>query len=433
MLVSATVRDVTERLDARAERERLKAQAEREKLERQLHQSQRLESLGQLAGGVAHDFNNLLGVILNYTSFVIEEVGREARRHGWEPESVESDLGQVRRAAERATELTHQLLAFGRREVVRPRVLDLNEVVGDVEQFLRRTIGEDVELVVAPAGELWPVLADPGQLEQVLVNLAVNARDAMPGGGRLTIDTANVDVDGAYAAARPGLEPGRHVRLRVSDTGAGMPAEVIERVFEPFFTTKPKGEGSGLGLATVYGIVTQAGGHARFHSEPGMGTTFTAFLPATDEAPVDPADAGREAQHGGGGETILVVEDEEAMRELTRRILVRNGYEVLTVGRPSEAATIAAAHPGPIHLLLTDVVMPERLGHEVAAEVLAARPGLRVLYMSGYAQPVLTSRGTLDEGVTLVEKPFTEPVLLARVREVLDAPGPASGGEGQAR
>ena len=436
VLVTATVRDVSDRLEVQAERERLKAQAERERtqaqaererrksqaererLERQLHQSQRLESLGQLAGGVAHDFNNLLGVIVNYTAFVVEEI---AKPDGGDREAVRQDLDQVRRAADRATELTHQLLAFGRREVVRPRVLDLNEVVRDVEQFLRRTLGEDVELVTSLAPDLHAVMADPGQLEQVLVNLAVNARDAMPGGGRLTIETDNVVIDADYAELRPGLEPGEHVRLRVSDTGAGMSPEVIERVFEPFFTTKPKGEGSGLGLATVYGIVAQAGGHARFHSEPGLGTTFTALLPVTRETPTTvPHSTGATAV--GGGETVLLVEDEDALREVTRRILARNGYQVLDAARGSKAVDLATNHPGPIHLLVTDVVMPEMLGREVATRVVAARPGIRVLYISGYAHPVLASKGTLEEGLALLEKPFTEPVLLAKVREVLDTP-----------
>ncbi|HEY5987077.1 MAG TPA: ATP-binding protein, partial [Streptosporangiaceae bacterium] len=279
ILVTAAVRDVTERLEAQAERERLKTQAERDRLERQLQQSQRLESLGQLAGGVAHDFNNLLGVISSYAAFVAEQVETEAPQDGWQ--TIRSDIAQVRRAADRAAELTHQLLSFARREVVQPRVLHLNDLVASVEQLLQRTLGEHVELVTTLASGLSFVLADPGQIEQVLVNLAVNSRDAMPSGGKLTIETANTDVDEAYAASSAGLVPGRYVTVRVSDTGSGMPPEVLDRAFEPFYTTKPEGEGSGLGLATVYGIVAQAGGAVRIYSEPGLGTTVIVFLPVT--------------------------------------------------------------------------------------------------------------------------------------------------------
>jgi PAS domain S-box-containing protein len=420
LLVSAAVRDVTERIEAQAERERLRAQGERERLEAQLHQSQRLESLGQLAGGVAHDFNNLLGAILNYADFVIEELTAAAARPGgqaWVP--VARDVDQIRRAAERATNLTHQLLAFGRREIVQPQVLTLNTIVADVEQLLRRTLGEHIELITALAGDLWPVLADPGQLEQVLVNLAVNARDAMTGGGTLTIDTANLVVDDDYASVRHGLKPGHHVRLRVSDTGGGMPKHVLDRVFEPFFTTKPKGEGTGLGLATVYGIITQADGYAQIYSEPGLGTTFTALFPATDLAPTQ-AEPTTLTRHIRGGETVLVVEDEEAMREVTRRILTRNGYQVITAANGPEALDLAAALEQEIHLLITDVIMPQMLGKEVADRIHAARPGIRTLFMSGYAHPVLASQGTLEAGVTLIEKPFTESALLTKIREVLD-------------
>ncbi len=426
LLVTATVRDVTERLEAQAERERLKAAAERERLESQLHQSQRLESLGQLAGGVAHDFNNMLAVILNYASFVGQEVAAATKDDdGGRWAAVAADLQQITRAAQRAIALTHQLLAFGRREVVRPQVLSLNSVVSDVEQLLRRSIGEDVELVTTLQPELWTVLADPGQLEQVLVNLAVNARDAMPTGGTLTIDTANVlaPFEDTLSEASPfNLPAGRHVRLRVSDTGTGMPPEVIKRVFEPFFTTKPKGEGSGLGLATVYGIVTQAGGQAHIFSEPGLGTTFTAFLPASSATVgVAPDDTVLPPEHPRGGETILLVEDEAALREVARRLLTRNGYEVITAADGIEALAVAAAHGGTIDLLLTDVIMPHMLGKDLAHQLSDLRPNLRVLYMSGYAQPVLASKGTLDDGVVLLEKPFSEPVLLALVRSVLDA------------
>lgn len=418
-VVSAAIRDVTDRIEAQAERERLKTQSERERLEAQLHQSQRLESLGQLAGGVAHDFNNLLAVMLNYTSFISEEITQAAVEdpERWRP--LHHDIAQVQRAGERATELTHQLLAFGRREVVRPQVLDLNTVVTEVETLLRRTLGEHIQLRTELATEPWPVLADPGQLEQVLLNLAVNARDAMPDGGTLSIDTSNTVIDDTAAAAEAG--PGRYVELRVADTGTGIPPDVAERVFEPFFTTKPKGEGSGLGLATVYGIITQAGGHARINSSPGAGTTFTALLPATDQeaAPAIehaiPAPPRRQ-----GGETVLIVEDEQALREVARRILTSNGYHVLTAADGPEALKIAEHTDSHIDLLLTDVIMPHMLGKELATSICELYPYIRVLYMSGYAQPVLASQGTLDPGVTLVEKPFTATTLLNRIREVLD-------------
>ncbi len=422
MLVSAAVRDITDRIEARTERERLRAQAERERLEVRLHQSQRLESLGQLAGGVAHDFNNLLGVILNYATFVQEDVTAAAAEPGAEARwaATRKDVEQIHRAAERATDLTHQLLAFGRREVVRPQVLNLNDVILDVQDLLRRTLGEHVELETELHPEVWKVLADPGQIEQVLVNLAVNARDAMAAGGRLTIDTGNMLIDPEYAVQRPGIKAGSHVRLRVSDTGAGMPREVIERAFEPFYTTKPKGEGAGLGLATVYGIITQADGHVQIYSEPGVGTTITALLPATEETPAEPEQGPAYCQVPGG-ETVLVVEDEEAMREVTRRILTRNGYQVLTAPGGAEAIALVESNPVEIHLLISDVIMPRMLGKEVADRLGRLRSGLRVLFMSGYAHPVLTSQGTLDPGVTLIEKPFSETILLEKVREVLDA------------
>jgi PAS domain S-box-containing protein len=419
MLISAAIRDVSERLEAQAERERLKAQAERERLEAQLHQSQRLESLGQLAGGVAHDFNNLIGVIVNYASFVADEVAELVAADPARWESVLNDIAEIQHAAERAAKLTHQLLVFGRRDVVKPVPVNVNDVVGDVERLLKRTLGEHIELVVSLAPDLWKAMADHGQLEQVLVNLAVNARDAMPAGGKLMLETGNVMVDAAYISRRPGLSPGRHVRLRVSDTGEGMERHVALRAFEPFFTTKPKGEGSGLGLATVYGIIKQAGGDVEIYSEPGLGTTISALLRATEE-PVTQAveQPGRGLVHSG--ETVLVVEDEGAMREVTRRILARHGYRVLVAGSGSEALAAVEDHDGTIDMLITDVVMPQMLGKEVAERIRALRPEIRVMYMSGYAQPVLASSGTLEPGVTLLEKPFSEQLLLSTVRDVLE-------------
>jgi two-component system, cell cycle sensor histidine kinase and response regulator CckA len=419
-IVSAAIRDVTDRIEAQAERERLKAAAERERLEAQLHQAQRLESLGQLAGGVAHDFNNLLAVMLNYTTFVAEQVAEAAAREGGTWSQVGHDLRQIQRAGDRATELTHQLLAFGRREVVRPQVLDLNTVVAEIEALLRRALGEHIQLHTTPDPHLWPVLADPGQLEQVLVNLAVNARDAMPDGGTLSIDTTNHTI--GDTPRPPGLHPGRYVKLRVADTGTGIPPDVAERVFEPFFTTKPKGEGTGLGLATVYGIITQAGGHAEIRSSPGAGTAFTAYLPATDLQPTPAEQPIRSTPQSHGTETVLVVEDEEALREVTRRLLSRNGYHVLTAASGPEALKIAEHCDHDIHLLLTDVIMPYMLGKELATKIRELSPTTRVLYMSGYAQPVLASQGTLDPDVTLVEKPFSETALLDHIRTVLNRP-----------
>jgi signal transduction histidine kinase/CheY-like chemotaxis protein len=383
-------------------------------------QAQRLESLGQLAGGIAHDFNNLLAVILNYVSFVSEDIAAAA---GPGPaghlESASADLGQIKKAAERAAGLTHQLLVFARRDVIRPQVLDLDTVVTEVEELLRRTIGEHVELVTSLAGDLWPVLADPGQLEQVLVNLAVNARDAMPDGGTLTIDTGNITVDADTIAGGSRARTGRNVRLRVSDTGIGMAADVSQYVFEPFFTTKPDGRGTGLGLATVYGILAQADGNIHIYSEPGHGTTFVIMLPVTAEAAI-PVTVPKPYQRVPKGETVLLVEDEEALREVTRRIFARNGYQVITAANGPEALAIAASHPGEIHLLVTDVVMPHMLGKEVAEKMRLIKPEIDVVFMSGYARPVLASQGRLDPGVALVGKPFSEADLLATAARVLN-------------
>jgi PAS domain S-box-containing protein len=418
ILVTAAVRDVTDRLEAEAEQQRLKTEAERDRLERQLQQSQRLESLGQLAGGVAHDFNNLLGVISSYAAFVAEEAEKLAPAEGWE--AIRADIEQVQLAAARAAGLTHQLLAFARREVVQPRVLDLNEIVTSVLKLLQRTLGEHVELVTQLGRGLDRVLADPGQIEQILVNLAVNARDAMPTGGKLAIETCNMNVDLSYAASRATLSPGRYVALKIIDTGTGMPPEVMDRAFEPFFTTKPKGEGSGLGLATIYGIVTQAGGNVRIYSEAGLGTTVTVLLPVTDQAMADTAEHAGEPE-GGSGELLLVVEDEPALREVTRRILARNGYLVMVASTGEEAIKAASSCSGHIDGLITDVVMPGMQGKEVAERVTGLHPGIRVLFMSGYTQGLLSAQGILDQGINLIEKPFTEGSLLKKIRGILRA------------
>jgi PAS domain S-box-containing protein len=423
ILVTAAIRDVTERLALEAERERLRAIAERERVERRLQQSQRLESLGQLVGGVAHDFNNLLNVIQGYTDFTAEEIGRRVQA---DPQlaSVLEDIGQVQAAAQQAARLTSQLLTFARHEVRRPEVIDLNEAVRGAGQLLRRTLGEHIDLVIEAEPALWRVKADRGQLEQVLVNLAVNARDAMPGGGRLTIDTGNAEVDESYASPRPELVPGRYARIRVSDTGTGMDRATAERVFEPFFSTKPKGRGTGLGLATVYGTVTSNGGSIEIYSELGLGTTVSVLLPVTDEdAAPEAAPAPGGEDQPGHGETILLVEDEASLRELTSRILTRNGYQVCVVASGSEAVHQASDPDQPIDLLLTDVVMPEMLGNEVAARVGELRPGIPALFMSGYAQPILDTHGIPSPCYDILEKPFTEAALLTRVRSALARSG----------
>ena len=390
----AVIRALTERLHAEQEKARLRHEA-------QVHRSQRLESLGQLAGGIAHDFNNMLGVIVNYANFVIEET------ESAEPDikMIASDARQVVRAGERGTDLTHQLLAFARREVVRPRVLDLNGVITDVEEMLRRSIGEHITLIFRPGASLPPVTCDPGQIEQLLVNLALNARDAMPSGGTLVIET-----DG----------PGDQVRMRVRDSGRGMTAEVVARAFEPFFTTKASGEGTGLGLASVYGIVTQAGGEVSLSSEPGLGTTVTVLLPAASVVVEAEPDAPEISPTAGHGETLLVVEDEAALRDVAGRILSGAGYHVLAAECGPDALELAARHAGAIDLLVSDVMMPGMLGKELAERLTDVRPDTRVLYMSGYAQPVLHSQGTLDPGVALLEKPFTATDLLTAVRRRLD-------------
>jgi PAS domain S-box-containing protein len=419
MLVAAAIRDVTERIALESEQERLRAIAEQERVGRRLQQSQRLESLGQLVGGVAHDFNNLLNVIQGYADFTAEQIQALASADT-RLEPVLEDIEQVRVAAQQATRLTRQLLTFAREDVIRPEVLDLNEAVKEAGQLLRRTLGEHIDLVIAAEPALWRVKADRGQLEQVLVNLAVNARDAMPGGGRLSIDTGNIEVDATYATGRPELKLGRYTRLRVSDTGTGMDRETVARVFEPFFSTKPKGRGTGLGLATVYGVVTHVGGSIEIYSEVGLGTTITVLLPATDED-VAPylAPAGTIDDQRGHGETILLVEDEESLRQLTTRILTRNGYQVCAVGNGAEAVRRAGVTAQPITLLLTDVVMPGMLGNEVAARIGAIRPDVPALFMSGYAQPILDSHGVGASSFDILAKPFTESALLSRVRQAI--------------
>ncbi len=387
--------------------------SERRKAEAQLRQAQKIDAVGRLAGGVAHDFNNLLGVITGYCDLLQKDIG--ARHPG------QARLGQIRKAAERAAGLTRQLLAFSRKQVLEPKVLDLNGIVKDIEKMLRRLIGEDIELVTRLQPDLERVKADPGQLEQVIVNLAVNARDAMPRGGRLVIDTSNVDLDDAYARAHPGMKPGVHAMLTVADTGQGMDPDTLLRIFEPFFTTKEVGKGTGLGLAMVYGIVKQSGGYITVYSEPGQGSTFKIYLPrveAATEAPAAAPTVGGPVR--GGTETVLLLEDEASLRAVIRDVLETAGYSVLDAGRPETALSTAEAHDGPIHLMLTDIIMPQMNGREVAQRIRAKRPRVSVLYMSGYTQEIIDHRGILEPGVDFIAKPFEANALLRRVREILD-------------
>jgi PAS domain S-box-containing protein len=427
-MIIATIRDITERRAVQAERERLRADAEQQRAQHRLQQAQKLESLGQLVGGVAHDFNNLLNIITGYTNLSGDQLSPLAQ-HDQRLRPVLSDINQVREAAEQAARLTRQLLTFARHDLVKPETLSLNDVVKGAGQLLHRTLGEHIDLEISANPELWAVLADRGQLEQVLVNLAINARDAMPRGGKLSIETDNLAADAIYAQARPELRPGRYVRLRVSDSGTGMDQATIDRVFEPFFTTKPKGHGTGLGLSTVYGIITQAGGTVQIYSEPGLGTTFTVLLPASRDtaAPKARVPAPAAAEQRGNGETIVLVEDEESLRQLAHRILTGHGYRVHQAST-GPAAVRYAADPGhPIDLLLTDVVMPEMLGTDVAEGVRQHRPDLPVVYMSGYALPILASHGAAASEMDIIEKPFTEVTLLARVHEALHQAQHAAG------
>ncbi len=385
----------------------------RELLEEQLRQAQKAEAIGRLAGGVAHDFNNLLTVINGCAEFSLEQLPHD--------HPVSENLLEIRQTARRAADLTRQLLAFGRKQILASKVIDLNAVVAGMEKMLRRLIGEDINLVLALHPQLGRVKADTGQIEQVIMNLAINARDAMPEGGTLTLETQNLELDDAYARAHTSVQPGPHVMLAVSDTGAGMDHDTLGHVFEPFFTTKGPGKGTGLGLATVYGIVKQSGGNTSVYSEVRRGTTFKVYLPQT-EAPLDATTTGNPRVSLRGTETILLVEDEKAVRVLARRILERNGYTVLEAEGGIQAIERVEQHEGPIHLLVTDVVMPRMGGAAVVEGVSALRPGIKALYVSGYAPTAVVHHGIVDPAAPFLEKPFTPGTLAAKVREVLDSP-----------
>ena len=391
---------------------RRRAEEALRKSEEQLRQAQKMEAIGQLTGGVAHDFNNLLSVILSYSALLADEMTPDDPRR--------SDLLEIKTAGERAAALTRQLLAFSRQQVLQPRIVDLNQVVAGMEKMLRRLIGEDLEFTVLPASSPVRVSVDPGQMEQVIMNLAVNARDAMPTGGRLTIELGFIELDLAFAREHAGIEAGPHAMIAVSDTGCGMDAETQRHVFEPFFTTKERGKGTGLGLSTVFGIVRQSAGTVWLYSEPGRGTVFKVYLPIAASGAAQPAPPPAETSLRGGSETILLVEDEEGVRKLVRAILQRSGYRVLEATDGVEALRIATSHAA-IDLLLTDVVMPNMGGAETASRLRQLQPGLKLLYMSGYTDNAVVLHGVLRSEVAFVQKPITPAALLLKVREVLDS------------
>ncbi len=388
---------------------------ERRALEQQLRQSQKMEAIGRLAGGIAHDFNNLLMVISGYSEFLLDRLGPDP--------ALRVPAQEISSASVRASSLTRQLLAFSRKQMLAPKILDLNDVVTENLKMLTRVIGEDIDLVMVPATELGAVRADAGQIEQVIMNLAVNARDAMPSGGKLTIETSNVSLDEEFSRLHASLNPGNYVMLAISDTGAGMDSETQSRIFEPFFTTKgPKG--TGLGLSTVYGIVKQSGGYIWVYSEAGKGTTFKIYFPRVARAAEAPAQVVAPAESIAaepGTETILLVEDEANLRYLARQFLEKQGYQVIEAADGAVAMQIAVAHEAVIHLLLTDVIMPGMNGRELAQRISEIRPNVKVLYMSGYTENVIGRNGTLDAGVRLLQKPFTLRDLKSKVREVLDS------------
>ena len=382
---------------------------ERKNLEKQLRQSLKMEAIGQLSGGIAHDFNNLLGVIIGYTEILESRLPQEDR--------LQKNVQEIKRAGKRAASLTHQLLAFSRQQVLEPKILDLNAIVTSVEKMLGRLIGENIDLKCSLDLHLGTVKADQGQIEQVIVNLAVNARDAMPRGGRVTIATANIDLDENYARLHPPQTPGRYVLLSVSDMGVGMDAATQARIFEPFFTTKEKGKGTGLGLSTVYGVVRQSGGHIWFYSEPGLGTTFKIYLSRTDEPAGVEKLAAELAPVFRGTETILLVEDETPLRELTCSLLAESGYTVLSAEQPDKALEIARQHSGSIHLLLTDMVMPGMSGLDLAKILAPQMPKLKVIYMSGYTG--FSHPDLFDSAAAVLFKPVPRNTLLRKVHEVL--------------
>jgi PAS domain S-box-containing protein len=393
--------------------DRRRTEAALQETEEQLRRAQRLEAVGNLAGGIAHDFNNLLTVITGYTGLILRRIDDEDPH--W------TKITGIKKAADRAATLTQQLLAFSRKQVRQPKVLDLNALVPETGTMLQRLIGEDIDLVLALKPGLGPIKADPSQVEQVIMNLVINARDAMPKGGKITIATSNVELDERYAEMHLTVEPGEYVMLAVSDTGCGMDAETQARIFEPFFTTKEVGKGTGLGLATVYGIVKQSGGNIWVYSEPGQGTTFKVYLPRVNEAAERVRGTGELKAILRGTETVLLVEDEAIVREMTRSVLEESGYQVLEAADGARALEICRAHGQHIDIMVTDVVMPGMSGRELAERVASLRPGTKVLYMSGYTDDAIVHHGVLDQGMAFIEKPFTPDTFAHKVREVLNS------------
>lgn len=385
---------------------------ERKQLETQLQQSRKMEAVGRLAGGIAHDFNNLLTIIKGYTELALN-------RSAPYPE-IRSDIERIENASERAAALVRQLLAFSRKQVLQPKTLDLNSIALNLDKLLRRLMDENIEMITRVDENLGSIKADPAQIEQVIMNLVVNARDAMPKGGRLTLETCNTELDSVYAADHVSVRPGRYVMLAVSDTGTGMDQETVAHIFEPFYTTKESGRGTGLGLSTVYGIVKQSGGYIWVYSEPGSGSTFKVYLPRVDEVVLGVAGEKQLKDSRRGSETILLVEDEEGVRELAKNVLAAQGYQVLVAGRPDEAIALLQTHKQEIQLLLTDVIMPNMSGRELARRVTAIRADIKVLFMSGYTDNVISAGGMLEEGISFLQKPFTPTVLIHKIREVLN-------------
>jgi CheY-like chemotaxis protein len=372
-----------------------------------------MDSVGRLAGGVAHDFNNMLTVIRGNVALALEQIDST--------QLIYADLIEIRKAADRSADLTRQLLAFARKQVVAPKVLNLNDTVVGIIKMLQRLIGEDISLQWLPEANLWPVKVDPSQIDQILANLCINARDAIAGVGNIAIETRNSTLDEGYCAAHAGFVPGDYVRISVSDNGRGIDKETLPNIFEPFFTTKGIGEGTGLGLATVYGAVKQNNGFINVYSEPGTGTTFTIYLPRHSGGAEEEQEEGIAGQMVRGKETVLLVEDEPAILKLTERILTRAGYTVLPARTPGEAMRLASEHVSPIDLLITDVVMPEMNGRDLAKNLLSFYPGLKLLFMSGYTANIIVHQGVLDPGVNFIQKPFSIDDLATKVRDVLDS------------
>src|SRR5579872_3747046 len=384
----------------------------RRQLEEQLRQARKMEAVGMLAGGIAHDFNNLLTIINGYSQMLLGNLP--------EGDDNRSSVEQIMKAGERAAELTRQLLTFSRRQVVRPKALDLNSVVAATAVMLRRLIGEHIELHIVAAPDLAKVHTDLGQLEQVILNLAVNSRDAMLGGGTLILETQNVDLHEPYVGPHTTLQPGRYVMLAVTDSGTGMDVHTLSQLFEPFFTTKAPGQGTGLGLSTVYGIVKQSAGEIVVYSEPGQGTCVKIYFPAVTQAATDDVAENVPEGTSAGSETILLIEDEEALRKLVRRTLEKHGYQLLVAASGREAIELARNYAGPIQLVISDVVMPQMGGREVAVQLRAVRPGIQVLFISGYTETAMMHGGNLNDGEIFLQKPFTPLTLARRVREMLD-------------